>query len=203
MKPPEFPGSGHRLATTVRRKHRSLLTGIALLCLGACSTVPDRQQLPAAEASGQRQHIGHVALAVKDVGRSAQWYADVFGFVPVGPVYGIEADGSPLGQVAAKLFLPPPARLRVVQLATESGMAIELFEFVGDAAATPRSALPTSGIIHFAIVVDAFDETLRKLDRAGGTLIVKNLANPTRSVAFYHDPDQHIIEISSRKWDGM
>ncbi|MEF8704262.1 MAG: VOC family protein [Candidatus Accumulibacter sp. UW26] len=200
---PSLPVNVLRMTITVLRTRRSLLISLAFAWLSACSTISDRQPLQASGVRTQPYQIGHVALSVKDVERSAQWYAEVFGFVQLGPVYDIQPDESPLGQVAARLFSPPPARLRVAQLATESGMAIELFELAGNDGAAKRGAYPATGIIHFAIVVDAFDETLRKLDKAGGTLIVRNLANPTRSVAFYHDPDQNIIEISSRKWDGM
>lgn len=191
------------MTVAVVRTRRALLIWVALVWLSACSTIPDGRPPQASSATTHPYQIGHVALSVKDVERSAQWYADVFGFVQLGPIYDIQPDESPLGQVAAKLFRPVPVRLRVAQLATESGMAIELFELAGNDGAARRSAYPETGIIHFSIVVDAFDETLRKLDRAGGRLIVKNLANPTRSVAFYHDPDENIIEISSWKWDGM
>lgn len=191
------------MTVAVLRTRRSLLIWVALVWLSACSTIPDGRPPQASSVRTHPYQIGHVALSVKDVERSAQWYADVFGFVQLGPIYDIEPDGSPLGQVAAKLFRPVPVRLRVAQLATESGMAIELFELAGNDGAAHRNAYPGTGILHFAIVVDAFDETLRKLERAGGRLIVKNLANPTRLVAFYHDPDENIIEISSRKWDAM
>ena len=198
-----LPGNVPRVTMPVLRTRRSLLTSLALAWLSACSTISDCQPLQTSRGSTQPYQIGHVALSVKNVERSSHWYAEVFGFVQVGPIYDIQPDDSPLGQVAAKLFSPPPGRLRVAQLATESGMAIELFELAGNDGAAHRNAYPGTGILHFAIVVDAFDETLRKLERAGGRLIVKNLANPTRLVAFYHDPDENIIEISSRKWDAM
>lgn len=197
--PPNSPW----LTVAVARSQWSLLTCVALVWLSACSTTQDVRPPQASRESAQPYRLGHIALSVKDVKRSARWYADVFGFVQLGPIYDIEPDESPLGQVAARLFRPAPERLRVVQLATKSGMAIELFEFDGNVGAPHRNAYPKTGIIHFSLIVDAFDETLRKLEESGAKLIVKNLANPTRSVAFYHDPDQNIIEISSRKWDGM
>lgn len=180
-----------------------ILSWLAIVWLSACSTASDPQLVPAPERSVHPIRFGHVALSVKDAARSAQWYSEIFGFVQIGGVYDIKIDESPLGQVAAKLFRRQAGGIRIAQLATTGGLAIELFEFEASKTTSESQIYPKTGIIHFAIVVDAFEETLQKLEDGGAELIVKNLANPNRLVAFYHDLDGNIIEISSREWGGM
>jgi catechol 2,3-dioxygenase-like lactoylglutathione lyase family enzyme len=163
--------------------------------------VPVVQPSASRDASVQTR-FGHVALAVRDIDKSAEWYRRTLGAAAVSPIYDVVSDSSPLGRVATALFGANIRRLRILQLATSDGVGIELFQLV-DPAPVNRVGGQATGIIHFALITATFDATVARLEEAGAKLIIANEADPKRRVAFFSDLDGNTIEIASSAWRGM
>ena len=156
-----------------------------------------------ARAEAVSPRLGHVAMAVRDVDQAVAWYRDTLGFQRVSLIT-IDADVSPQGIVARRLFGPDLKILRIAQMKSANQVGLELFELARPAADTRHSRNdPKAGFLHLGLIVPDVEIVLQKVVQNGGRLIVSGAPNAKRRVVFCQDPDGNVIEIASGPWDGM
>lgn len=112
--------------------------------------------------------LTHVALAVRDVDRSSQFYQDVFGAIEV-----YRQEGS-------------------VQLQTPGARDVLVLE------EDPEHAGPGGGIAHFGfrlVSPDDIDDARRAVETAGGTVREQGEFVPGEPYLFAFDPDGYELEI--------
>jgi len=134
----------------------------------------------------------HFGICVRDLERSLRFYRDGLGFTEAG---ALEIAGEP----TATLVELPGLELEAVYLDRE-GVRIELLYYpsqgtVGSAEARPMNQ---PGLTHFAIRVDDLDETLRAIERLGGTVRRHTRVyeeNFQSHLAYATDPDGTRIEV--------
>jgi catechol 2,3-dioxygenase-like lactoylglutathione lyase family enzyme len=115
--------------------------------------------------------LDHVALAVRDLDRSAAFYRDVLGFTRV---YERE--------------WPVP-----VMMAAPGGTGVALFE----AASGPDGVPPPVRVLHVAFRVerDAFEAAREKLATCG--LAPEFSDHEVSHSLYFHDPDGHRLELTT------
>lgn len=118
--------------------------------------------------------IDHVALAVRDVGRSAAWYQDVLG----------------LERLYEEAWGDFPA------VVGTGGTAIALFPVEGPRP-KGRPGRDTLAMRHLAFRVDAanFARARQALDARGITLVFQD--HGIAHSMYFHDPDGHELEITT------
>ncbi len=118
--------------------------------------------------------IGHIAIRVKDIDRTLDFYRDKLGFEEM---FRLDRDG--------KLWL--------MYLRVTDSQYIELFpEAVGDRA-PGREA---NGLNHLCLEVDSLDGALEELTRAGVTITrEKQMGADGNLQAWIEDPDGNRIEL--------
>lgn len=126
--------------------------------------------------------IGHVAIRVKDVDRTLEFYTDKLGF-------------------AEMLRLNRDGRLWLVCLRIADDQFLEIFpEAQGERA--PSAA--ANGLNHICLTVDDIDDALGELAAAGVSLTQEKQQGVTGNLqAWIEDPDGNRIEIMQMAPDGM
>ena len=121
--------------------------------------------------------IGHVAVSVKDIERSMDFYVNKLGF---DEMFRLERDG----------------RLWIVYLRITDTQFIELFpEGVGDSA--PPFA--NVGYNHLCLEVDDIDAAIAKLKERGVTFDIEKSETPVCWMAQFRDPDGNKLVVHKRK----
>ena len=126
--------------------------------------------------------IGHVAIRVKDIGKSLDFYVNKLGFPEM---FRLERDG----------------KLWIVYLRVNDEQYIELFpEAVGERS-PPAEAI---GLNHLCLTVDDIDPVLAELDRQGIPLFRPKKMQVDRNwQAWIEDPDGNRIELMQMAADSM
>jgi lactoylglutathione lyase len=126
--------------------------------------------------------IGHVAIRVKDVSRTLDFYVGKLGF---DEMFRLERDG----------------RLWIVYLRITDSQYLEVFpEAVGDRA-PGREA---NGLNHVCLEVDDIDAVLRRFEEQGIALTqAKKLGADGNLQAWTEDPDGNRIELMQMAPDAM
>jgi catechol 2,3-dioxygenase-like lactoylglutathione lyase family enzyme len=122
----------------------------------------------------------HVAITVKDMARSVDFYRDLLGF-----------------EVVGQLMLRDDT-FKIVYLRS-GGACIELFEFRDHDAQTAVGVPdPVGGFKHVALQTTDVDGVAAKLKAAGVTFTVepKDASGGVR-LAFFRDPDGNLLELVS------
>lgn len=138
------------------------------------------------------QRLVHIGLCVSDLERSRRFYRDALGFREVAR---LESASEP----TRRLLQLPDADLRALFLERD-GLRLELLHFAKSApAAGPRPRpMNAPGFTHLALRVDALDDTLEALRRAGATpLEDTRMENPEfqARAAIALDPDGNRLEL--------
>lgn len=109
------------------------------------------------------RHVAHVGICVADLERSRRFYRDALGFAEVSR---LETASAP----ARRLMQVPDADVRAAFFERD-GLRIELLHFARPGAAEGERPRPMNqlGLTHVALRVDALDDTVETLRRAGGT----------------------------------
>ena len=123
----------------------------------------------------------HIAIAVRDVEKSAAFYENAFGMMPFGP--------TKRGGAVMPLVSP---RLRdQITLVSETNQ--------GEAGRPLGKPGEQGGIDHFGFVLSPgsnLDHVRRKLERAGGTFLKRvDIAEGIPSL-FFTDPDGYVIQLT-------
>jgi lactoylglutathione lyase len=126
--------------------------------------------------------IGHIAIRVKDIDRTLDFYRDKLGFTEM---FRLERDG--------KLWL--------MYLRVTDTQYIELFpEAVGDRA----PAREANGLNHICLEVDSIDGVLADLDKAGIPIArEKQMGADGNLQAWIEDPDGNRIELMQMDPNNM
>lgn len=126
--------------------------------------------------------IGHVAIRVKDIARSLDFYVDKLGFAEM---LRLERDG----------------RLWLIYLRITDDQYLEIFpEGEGDRAAE-REAV---GYNHMCLAVPDIEQTMRELDAMGvATIRPKIKAADGNWQTWIEDPDGHRIELMQMDEDSL
>ena len=126
--------------------------------------------------------IGHVAIRVKDIGRTLDFYVGKLGF---SEMMRLDRDG----------------RLWLLYLRITDDQYLEIFpEAVGDQA-PPREA---NGLNHLCLTVDSIDAALAELERADIPLASpKKLGADGNMQAWIEDPDGNRIELMQMAPDSL
>jgi catechol-2,3-dioxygenase len=118
--------------------------------------------------------LNHAVLYVRDADRTADFFADVLGFRPVGAFPGA-------------IFLQAPASTNDHDLAVFS---------VGDGAGPSGAGSTTVGLYHLAWEVDTLDELERIADRLGNRGALVGASDHSTTKALYaKDPDGIEFEV--------
>lgn len=126
--------------------------------------------------------IGHVAIRVKEIARTLDFYCDRLGFTEM---FRLDRDG----------------RLWLLYLRVNDSQFLEIFpDGEGDRAA-PREAI---GFHHLCLEVSDLDAAVAELAQAGVALTgaAKTGADGNRQ-AWIEDPDGHRIELMEMAPDGL
>lgn len=133
----------------------------------------------------------HVGLLVHDIDRAAQFYVDAFGGrVLIRPIM--------LGGETAETVMsgPPGTKFRVCMVRLSDGLAVELFEFVGDAKPDWALAQKRGSLPHVAVRVDETQATLKRVEAAGGKRVWRDVAHRAGgSMIYVEDVDGNVLEI--------
>jgi catechol 2,3-dioxygenase-like lactoylglutathione lyase family enzyme len=127
--------------------------------------------------------LRHIALVVRDLEKSAQFYEQAFGMTRVG------RDDLAIG---SGIYLSDG----VVNLA--------LLQYTSAAAAGVESLDDLVGAHHFGFVVDNLDEAQQKVEAAGAKFFF-DLGKSRDDVNFerkYKDPDGIVFDLSEKGWLG-
>jgi lactoylglutathione lyase len=126
--------------------------------------------------------IGHVAIRVKDVERSLDFYIGRLGFKEM---LRLERDG----------------RLWLLYLRITDEQYLEIFP---DAVGERAPSAETNGLNHVCLTVDSIDRVVDQLQAAGIPLYrEKKLAADGNWQAWIEDPDGNRIELMEMAADGM
>jgi len=136
--------------------------------------------------------IGHIAVAVKDLDKSIEWYRNVLGFQLTKEPVEIDTDTSPSGEVARTLFGRDMKKLRIAQMTLDNQIGLELFEFI--IPLYEKDNFKKSGFLHMCVIVQDMDIFIKKLEENGGKVKIENISQQKR-VVFCEDPDGNIIEL--------
>ena len=140
--------------------------------------------------------FSHLALGVPDIGASAQFYCEVFGFKRAQGTF------TAAGEDMVKLLEVPDADLEALFIGRD-GIFLELLKYTNSFS---RRELPFHdneyGFIHLSFRVPDLAETLEKVERYGGTVLgdtriemeMPNAEHPT-TFMFVLDPDGNRIEL--------
>jgi glyoxylase I family protein len=146
--------------------------------------------------TGDIAAFSHLAIGVPDIQASARFYAEVFGFEP--------ASGSftAAGEDMVRLLEVPDADLEALFM-RKDGLFIELLKYTNSFS---RRELPLHdnefGYVHLSFRVTDMEDTLRKVERYGGTALhdtriemaMPGAKHPT-TFMFCLDPDGNRIEL--------
>lgn len=142
--------------------------------------------------------MNHVGIHVADIDAAVDWYREVFGLRVLEPVgtHTLETAG---GERRQNVFGPQWHSMKLAHLATESGVGIELFQFIEPATV---EAAPFEywrpGIFHVCFTVDDLAAALQRLRDHGGRVRTEvHAIRPGTSIAYCEDPWGTIIELSS------
>ena len=126
--------------------------------------------------------IGHIAIRVKDIDRTLDFYRDKLGFKEM---FRLERDG--------KLWL--------MYLRVTDTQYIELFPEAAGDRAPPRDA---NGLNHICLEVDSIDGVLADLGKAGIPIArEKQMGADGNLQAWIEDPDGNRIELMQMGADNM
>ncbi len=126
--------------------------------------------------------IGHVAIRVKDIDRSLDFYVNKLGFTEM---FRLHRDD----------------KLWIVYLRVTDGQYIELFpDAVGERSPPPEAI----GLNHLCLTVDDIDPVLAELDRQGIPLFRPKKMQVDRNwQAWIEDPDGNRIELMQMANDSL
>ncbi|MFZ2956981.1 MAG: VOC family protein [Candidatus Ozemobacteraceae bacterium] len=146
--------------------------------------------------------MGHIAIAVRDLNKSIEWYHNVMGFVLAKEPIEIDTDTSPLGEIAHGLFGKGLKKLRIAQMVGANHVGIELFQFVlPESKNNDRQEFSKTGLLHMCVVASDVELVARKIKGNGGKVRVENHAETTdKKVVFCEDLDGNVIEVSGQNW---
>jgi lactoylglutathione lyase len=126
--------------------------------------------------------IGHVAIRVKDIGRSLDFYVNKLGFTEM---FRLDRDD----------------RLWIVYLRVTDEQYIELFPDAVGERSPPAEAI---GLNHLCLIVDDIDPVLAELGRQGIPLYRPKKMQVDRNwQAWIEDPDGNRIELMQMADDSM
>ena len=126
--------------------------------------------------------IGHVALSVRDIDRSLDFYVNRLGFAEM---FRLERDG----------------RLWIVYLRITDSQFLELFPDGAGDGAPPFAAI---GINHFCLEVDDIDAAIKEITDQGVTLTrPKKKGVDNNDQAWIDDPDGNRIELMQLSKNAM
>jgi len=126
--------------------------------------------------------IGHVAIRVKDVERTLDFYVKKLGF-------------------AEMMRLDRDGRLWLLYLRISDEQYLEVFPEAEGDRAPPREA---NGLNHVCLTVSSIDEAVAELERAGVPLAQpKKLGADGNMQAWIEDPDGNRIELMEMAPDGL
>ena len=147
-------------------------------------------------------HVDHLNIVVTDLFRSIRFYTEALDFTlqRTGELTGdwIETITGVTGVSAEVAFLVPPS----------GAPRIELLQYHAPKGANPEanSAPNTVGLRHLAFRVDDMDAAVRKVEKAGATLISPPTTVPgavithdhgRKTLCYFHDPDGVLLELAS------
>ena len=126
--------------------------------------------------------IGHVAIRVKDVERTLDFYVKKLGFKEM---FRLERDG----------------RLLLIYLRITDEQYLEVFPEAEGDRAPPREA---NGLNHVCFTISDIDAALRRIEAAGIPIVrEKQLGADGNLQAWLEDPDGNRIELMQMAPDGM
>jgi predicted enzyme related to lactoylglutathione lyase len=147
--------------------------------------------------------INHVGITVGDLDAGVQWYSAVFGLtVLAGPTEtGLAGDARAR---RLDIFGPRWGGMRLAHLIDDSGVGIEMFEFIKPPTviADEPFAYWRTGLWHVAFTVEDLEATREKITELGGrarTGIYK-LGNSGCHVCYCEDPWGTALELSTKPY---
>ena len=140
--------------------------------------------------------INHVGLTVTDIAAAVDWYAQVFGLVPV---FGPEEVRGP-GR-SKEVFGPRFEAMKRAVLSSGNGAGLELFEFLEPP--TVRNEDPfrywQTGPFHVCFTCDDVGSQLAAVVDSGGRARTAPLdAGNGRQIAYCEDPFGNVVELTNR-----
>jgi predicted enzyme related to lactoylglutathione lyase len=132
--------------------------------------------------------LAHTAICVRDVDAAVAWYESVLGLTVLSPPYLMEGDA--ITDDMGELLPSRPVAVKAAIIGDGGDHVIEVIGYPNDAATTnePRRITDT-GISHVGIVCDDIDEARARIEAAGGTFIVKGVADVARlRTTWFRDP---------------
>ena len=127
--------------------------------------------------------LRHIAIAVPDVERSAQFYEKVF---------EMERVGTTESELATGIYL------------SDGVISLALLNYKTDEAAGKERGKDYVGVHHVGFWVDDLDDMEKSIEQSGGTFFL-DLPEAKDSLYYekkYRDPDGIIFDISHNGWVG-
>ena len=123
----------------------------------------------------------HIAISVKDIEQTLQWYADIFGFERV------------------RVFDRPDLKLKGAQMKL-GNCKLEIFapyapHDLPDYRKTLETDLQTLGTKHFALTVNDLEAAHKELQKKGVSFLNEPSIGKTSKYVFCKDPDGILIEL--------
>mgnify|MGYP004711043221 CR=1 FL=1 len=144
----------------------------------------------------------HTNLVTRDWKKSAKFYIEVFGCIPIGPVRRLS------GQSVAKGTGLIDPEIEGIHLRLpgfeEDGPTLEVFQYA-EADEQPEKVANSNGFTHIAFEVSNLEAVCAKVVSAGGSMLgtlAKQSVVPLGvcTFAYVRDPDRNIIEI--QRWEA-
>jgi catechol 2,3-dioxygenase-like lactoylglutathione lyase family enzyme len=132
----------------------------------------------------------HAAVRVADIELSTRFYVDAFGAEIMSNPFVVEG-----AFAEAMMDGPPGVRFRVRHLRFGEGV-LELFEFLEPQVAAEPVHASRATILHLGFRVEDVEATARRVESAGGRVLVAVTEWGDAKLAFCADPDGNVIEIA-------
>lgn len=138
-------------------------------------------------------HLTHVGITVSDMARSIAFY-ELLGFKQSKPDIFLGWEDFWLEK---NYFYQHPegTTAKVVYMAAENGICIELFAFDYPADRMPFN-WKSPAIHHIAMQTDDLDAVYQKLVDAGAEIALRPVRGKIQAFIFVRDPDGNLIEIA-------
>jgi catechol 2,3-dioxygenase-like lactoylglutathione lyase family enzyme len=144
--------------------------------------------------------VTHIGLTVPDIDAAMRWYEDIFGWPVLTPPAHLATGDSGIGAIVADCFGPAFRSVRIGNLATANGAAIEFMEFVDPPTEVPEDTFEywKAGFTHICVVDPDIEGAVERIVAAGGrlrTAIWPQYAGKPYRMCYVEDPWGTVIEL--------